>query len=68
MFGRKRRQRIQEGALSAERTPRFPPARTRLVPLGPQPVPREEFVRRLEREGGHLVLPPPPRDPGKSSA
>lgn len=60
MLGRQRRQRIRQGALSAKRSPARPPAPVRLVP-------REDFVRRLEQEGGQLILPPPPTDPGKPS-
>jgi hypothetical protein len=37
LFGRRRFPRLNEGALSALKTPTNPPAPTRLVPLYPKP-------------------------------
>lgn len=69
------RTRIQEGALSAERTPVNPPAPTRLVPLDQWSASAHELLGyqvdpSSNVSGGFMSVPtapPPPKDPGKAT-
>lgn len=70
MFGRRRRKLMRQAIESAPRESLFPMPEMELMggidgAASRTVITRAELAARLEAEGGRLISPPPPTDPGK---